>query len=94
MLKITFSGDEITNFCRVDPGNDSFLIEGLKEAAIIEAREYLNTDFSVDGVEVEAPETVKLWVLNRVAQLNENRGLGVKPDYTLLKPHRVYPFRG
>jgi hypothetical protein len=50
----------------------------------------------------DAPGPVKLWVLQRMAQLYEMRQLGTlsfgktyqKLDYTLLEPFRVYPFRG
>lgn len=99
-LQITFIDNEINNYLRVDTGIDAEVIDAMKDAALIEAEAFLNTDFNEYDEEGnliaqnEAPATVKLWVMSRMAQLYEGRGQRNKPDFTLLKPHRVYPFGG
>ena len=102
-LKITFGANEVENYLRIDPGTDSDIIETLKAAAMDEAEQFLNTDFSTvvtnpDGtttiIENEAPAAVKEWVLNRIAEKYENRGKPVAPDFSTLKRYRVIQFRG
>jgi hypothetical protein len=102
-LKITFDTNEINNYLRVDDGVDTKLIEGLQAGAMVEAEQFLNTDFATvvineDGTETitpnEAPAPVKDWVLNRIVEKYENRGKQIKPDFAAIQPHRVYPFRG
>jgi hypothetical protein len=102
-LKITINGNELLDFVRVESGFDDSGVNSLLDAAKVEAEQFLNTDFHTEATddegvvtitEVEAPATVKTWVFNRVAQLYDNRGNAVTVDYTLLKPHRIYPFRG
>lgn len=104
-LKITFDGDELNEFVRVDIGIDARTLENMKAAAMSEAETFLNTDFSVivinpDGTTTttaqEAPPAVKDWVLNRIAEKYENRGKSpaMKPDYASLKGFRRLPFHG
>lgn len=136
-LQVTFQTNEIQNYLRVDPGLDDLVIDGMKAAALLQAENFLNTDFTSitttvkdstgtalsikknytghvdplpaettvindDGTTTtttyaapsEAPAEVKLWIMSRVAQLYENRGQAAMPDYTLLQPYRLYPFRG
>lgn len=101
-LLITFTGTEIADYLRVDPTQETGTINTLKAAAMDEAEQFLNTDFSIvttnpDGTTTttpnEAPPTVKEWVLNRIAEKFENRGKPVKPDYSTLKNYRVSIFR-
>jgi hypothetical protein len=102
-LVINFETNEIQNYLKVDNDTDNLVIDGMKAAAMLQAEQFLNTDFSTvvtneDGTTTttpnEAPATVKLWVMSRIAQLYEGRGQTAMPDYTLLQPHRIYPFRG
>jgi hypothetical protein len=81
-LKITFDTNEIEDFLRIDPGADAITVATVKSAAINEAQQFLNTDFSTtvtneDGTTTttdnEAPAMVKQWVLSRMAQLYEIR---------------------
>lgn len=90
---MTFTGTQIADYLRVDPAQETGTIEMLKDAAIDEAEEFLNTDFSVDGVSKEAPASVKEWVLNRIAEKFENRGQPVKPDFSTLRKYRVPMFK-
>jgi hypothetical protein len=132
-LKITITGNELTDYLRVDPGNDGVTITMLLETAKSEALKFLNTDFSkvttiidnLDGTitttvedkllntitvtttsgsnngtttitttDQESPAQVKLWVFNRVAELYENRGVKIAPNFEVIQPLRVYPFKG
>lgn len=94
-LKISFEENEINIYLRVDEGIDAKLINGMVDAAKVEAEEYLNTNFADENGEAqEAPASVKDWVLNRVAEKYENRGKQPKPDFAAIQPHRIYPFRG
>jgi hypothetical protein len=102
-LKITIEGNELLTYCKLEPNYDDGTIYIMLEAAKIEAETFLNTDFSTiitneDGTTTieanEAPATVKEWVFARVAQRYESIGSFVRPDYTLLQPHRVHSFRG
>jgi hypothetical protein len=102
-LKITLEGNELLTYLKMDPNIDDGTISTLFEGAKIEAEIFLNTDFSDvvindDGTTTitpnEAPTTVKQWIFNRVVQNYENVGSFVNPNYTLLQPFRVYPFRG
>ncbi|MGG3737256.1 head-tail connector protein [Aeribacillus pallidus] len=75
------------------------LIQSLKTAASNEAERFLNTDFSTTDetgqtIENEAPVEVKIWVLNRMAELYENRGRVPEPDFSMIQHLRVYPFNG
>jgi hypothetical protein len=132
-LQITITGNELTDYLRVDPGNDATTINMLLGSAKDEALKFLNTDFSkvttivdnVDGTitttvedkllntttvtttngsnngtititttDQESPTQVKLWVFNRVAELYENRGVKIAPNFEVIQPLRVYPFKG
>jgi hypothetical protein len=102
-LKITFEDNEVNEYLRVDTGLDTAIIATLLAAAMDEAEQFLNTDFSTittnaDGTTTttatEAPATVKEWVLNRVAEKYENRGNAPKPDYSTLKKYRRINFGG
>jgi len=103
-LKITFEPNEILDYLRVDSGDDETTIDQMKEEAMGEAEDFLNTDFhlividpvtnEVVKVEQEAPIAVKSWVKNRIAEKYENRGQEPPPDFTTIKGHRVLPFRG
>jgi Phage gp6-like head-tail connector protein len=82
-LQITFKGNELSDFLKIEPGYDDGPINTMLESAKSEAETFLNTDFSTeviaeDGTVTkttnEAPATVKEWVLNRVIQKYENRG--------------------
>lgn len=113
MLKVTFKPNEVETFLRVDSGVDPIL-DTLQDMALNEAETYLNTDFSTvvineDGTTTttpnEAPASVKVWILNRMAQMYENRGFNKEtgretrfvaaqmPDYTLLESFRIIPFK-
>lgn len=81
-LQITFTGTEIADYLRVDPDQETATINTLKAAAMDEAEQFLNTDFSTvtinpDGTTTitpnEAPAGVKLWVLSRISQTFEKR---------------------
>jgi hypothetical protein len=102
-LQITITGNELNDYLRVDPGNDGVTITMLLETAKNEALQFLNTDFSTtvvneDGTttttENESPIEVKTWVFNRVAELYENRGVRITPNFDMIQPLRVYPFKG
>jgi hypothetical protein len=90
MLKITVTGNELYDFVRVDPGTDDSAVSLALKTATEEAEKFLNTDF--EGL--EAPAGVKNWVFNRVAQLYDNRGTTIKPDFAFIHPWRSLPFRG
>lgn len=92
-LQVTFTGTEIADYLRVDPTQESGTINILKVSAMDEAEQFLNTDFSIDGVDKEAPAIVKEWVLNRIAEKFENRGKPTKPDYSTLKNYRKTSFK-
>jgi hypothetical protein len=92
-LQVTFTGTQIADYLRIDPTQEAGTIDMLKDSAIDEAEQFLNTDFSIDGVPKEAPAMVKEWILNRIAQKFENRGQPVKPDYSTLSKYRVPMFR-
>lgn len=89
-LQITFYDNEIANYLRVDPEQEKTTIDSLKVAAMDEAEQFLNTDFSAN----EAPASVKGWVLNRIAEKFEGRGQEPQPNFYAIKSFRVYPFRG
>jgi hypothetical protein len=102
-LKIVLEGNELLTYCKMEPGFDDGTINTMFESAKVEAEMFLNTDFSTvvtndDGsittTPQDAPASVKDWVFNRVAQKYENIGSFSNPDFTLLQPYRVYPFRG
>lgn len=89
-LKIEFKENEITNYLRVDPGQEDVTIAQMKAEAMDEAEGFLNTDFEGE----EAPAAIKGWVLNRIAEKFENRGQEPEPNFSAIKRHRVFPFRG
>jgi hypothetical protein len=101
-LRITFGASEINDYLRIDT-EETELIEMFKEAAMDEAEEYLNTDFSLvtqnsDGTTTtqtqEAPPKIKQWVLNRIAELYENRGKEPRAEFKAIQRYRRYPFGG
>lgn len=79
-----------------------------QEAEMYLNTDFSTTTTTVDGSTVitpqEAPKPVKVWIFNRIAQLYETRGeTGQKyatalnplaPDFSILKPYRVFPFKG
>lgn len=100
-LLVTLTDAEVYEYLRLDMGQEVGTIRILKGSAMSEAETFLNTDFSTfaidaSGVEtitpVEAPDEVKEWVLNRIAEKFENRGKTIKPDYSGLQPYRVLNF--
>ena len=92
-LQVTFTGTQIADYLRIDPTQEAGTIQILQAAAMDEAEQFLNTDFSIDGVAKEAPAMVKEWILNRIAEKFENRGQPVKPDYSTLKKYRIPMFK-
>lgn len=91
-LKVTLTLTGVKTYLRVDVDEDDELIGDLQASAISEAEEFLNTDFpDAEGVPQEAPAPVKTWVLNRIAELYENRGMRISPDFSPLQKYRVYP---
>ena len=102
-LLIRFTGNELHDYLRVDHDTDAGLIDSYKTSAMAEAEGFLNTDFSKmvlqpDGtllkVPMPAPDTVKLWVMDRVAAKYEGRGKAPRPDFSDLQMLRKLPFRG
>lgn len=98
-LKITMTLEEMKLFLRVENDLEDALIQNLKKTASNEAERFLNTDFSTTDetgnvIENEAPDEVKQWVLNRMAQLYENRGQVPPPDFSMIQHLRDYPFDG
>jgi hypothetical protein len=97
-LKITVDLGYMKNYLRVEHSLDDDLIEDLFNTASNEAESFLNTDFheydeSGNLIENEAPSEVKFWVLNRMAEMYENRGMISQPDYSSIQHLRVYPFK-
>lgn len=91
-LQVTLTLTGIKAYLRVDADEDDGLITDLQASAMSDAEEFLNTDFpNAEGVPQEAPAPVKTWVLNRIAELYENRGVRISPDFSPLQKYRVYP---
>ncbi|AKU43348.1 hypothetical protein CPT_Silence11 [Bacillus phage Silence] len=101
-LQITFKPGEIEEFLRIEADQETMTVDNIKNKAMREAENFINHDFSLktitwDGVAVvtpvEADLSVKTWVLDRMLDLYENRGSASQPDFSTLKPFRVFPMR-
>ena len=99
-LKVTINGDELYDYVRIDAADttETAQVDRMFNASKNEALLFLNTDFSTtdeNGVvtEHEAPESVKDWLFDRVAQRYENRGTLPKADFTDIFSHRVISFK-
>lgn len=72
--------------------DDDDVILDLQASAAVEAETFLNTDFSdAEGIAQEAPAPIRIWIMNRIAELYENRGVKVTPDFSAIQQYRVYP---
>ena len=96
-MRLNVSVENIKKYLRVEHNDDDLDISEMIVEAESEARAFLNTDFhryNDSGELLEefpAPAAVNGWIKRRVMDKYEGRDGQGPPDYTELKPYRVYP---
>lgn len=104
--RLTLTLNEVKGWLRVDDTADDALLLALVDAAKEAADAYLDNPFTdADGNPLPIPAAVRVWVLERVARLYQQRVEGLASeslsgvggvtygpeDYALLWPYRKFP---
>ena len=96
-IRLNVTAENIKKYLRIEHNDDDSDISEMILEAESEARAFLNTDFHryTDSGELleerPAPAAVNGWIKKRVMEKYEGRDGQGPPDFTELKPYRIFP---